>query len=379
MPDKSRTDALAFGHLALKYGYISLEQLQECIQQQDKEREADKPPRKLGEILVEKGYLARGQVIEIFRHQSSAGRQTHLENYQILAKIGKGAMGAVYKARQLSLNRIVALKILPPKLALNKNYISRFLREARVAAKLNHENIIYVIDVGESKGVYYFAMEYVEGKTVAEELREKGPLPESQVIEISLQIAKALDHAYSYGIIHRDIKPANIMITDQDKIVKLCDFGLAKELDLRSSVTTHGTVAGTPFYISPEQIKGTDVDTRSDIYSMGATMYHMVTGELPFPGTSAPIVMVKQLHERPAPPRTKNPKISRALDAVIMKSLAKNVTHRYQSASELVSILTTLSDPSKRKASRAGHGPHRHASGKHPHAPRPPRRHRRRF
>jgi serine/threonine-protein kinase len=378
MPDDNRTDALAFGHLALKYGYITLEQLQEGIKLQEDEKGKDKLPRKLGEILVEKGYLSRGQVIEIFRHQSSAGRQTHLENYQILAKIGKGAMGAVYKARQLSLNRIVALKILPPKLALNKSYISRFLREARVAAKLNHENIIYVIDVGESKGVYYFAMEYVEGKTIAELLKEQGNLPEPQVIEIALQVAKALDHAYSYGIIHRDIKPANLMITDEDNILKLCDFGLAKELDLRSSVTTHGTVAGTPFYISPEQIKGEDVDTRSDIYSMGATLYHMATGELPFPGSSAPIVMVKQLHERPAPPRTKNPRISRGLDAAIMKCLEKNPAHRHQSPSELVKVLSGLSSSvKKRKSTRVMHG-HRHGSGRHTNPPRAPKRHRHR-
>jgi serine/threonine-protein kinase len=377
MPDRSRTDALAFGHLALKYGYITLEQLQECTGLQEKERVAGSSPRKLGEILVDKGYLSRGQVIEIFRHQSSAGRQTHLENYRIIAKIGKGAMGAVYKAKQMSLNRIVALKILPPKLALNKSYISRFLREARVAAKLNHENIIYVIDVGESKGVYYFAMEYVEGKTIAEMLKEEGALPEPQVIEISLQVANAMDHAYSYGIIHRDIKPANLMITDDDKILKLCDFGLAKELDLSSTVTTHGTVAGTPFYISPEQIKGEDVDTRSDIYSMGATMYHMATGELPFPGNSAPIVMVKQLHERAASPRTKNPRISRGLDAIIMKCLEKDPAHRYQSPSELVKALTALSGPTKkRKSTRAIHAHHKHSSGKHP--PRAPKRHRRR-
>ncbi len=377
MPDSSRTDALAFGHLALKYGYITLEQLQECIGIQEKQKTDGLLSAKLGEILVEKGYLTRGQVIEIFRHQASAGRQTHLENYQIIAKIGKGAMGAVYKAKQLSLNRIVALKILPPKLALNKNYISRFLREARVAAKLNHENIIYVIDVGESKGVYYFAMEYVEGKTCSEMLREAGRLPEPVVIEIALQVAKALDHAYSYGIIHRDVKPANVMITDEDEIVKLCDFGLAKELDLQSSVTTHGTVAGTPFYISPEQIKGTNIDTRSDIYSMGATMYHLITGELPFPGSSAPIVMVKQLHERPAPPRTKNPRISRALDALIMKCLEKDPSHRYQSPSELVKALTSLAEGGgKHKSTRLGRGPTRHV-GRRP--GKPPRRHRRRF
>lgn len=378
MPEGSPKDKLSFGHLAIKYGYLTLEQLQECVRLQEDERQSGGQPRKLGEILVGKGYLTRGQVIEIFRHQSSAGRETHLENYRILAKVGEGGMGAVYKAKQLSLNRIVALKILPSKLALDKSYIARFLREARVAAKLNHENIIYVIDVGESGGVYYFAMEYVEGKTVRQLLAEQTILPEPRAIEISLQITKALEHAYSYGIIHRDVKPANIMITDKESIVKLCDFGLAKELDLKSKATRHGAVAGTPYYISPEQITGGDVDTRSDIYSMGATMYHMATGELPFSGKSAPIVMVKQLHERPLHPRAKNPKLSRAFDAVVMKCLAKNPSQRYQSPSDLVKALNQLSSPARRKAPRGAHAGHRHSPGKHPRAPRP-RRHRRRF
>jgi len=342
MPETARTDSLSFGHLALKYGYITLEQLQECIKVQEQARSAGFEPRRLGEILVENGYMTNSQVVELFRHQSSAGRRTRLENYEILAKIGKGAMGAVYKARQLSLNRLVALKILPPHLAADKVYITRFLREAQVAAKLNHENTIYVIDVGESKGVYYFAMEYVDGRTVKEMLEQREVFDERRTVEIALQVARALEHASSYGIVHRDIKPGNIMITKQEGMVKLCDFGLAKDLDISASVTSHSTVAGTPYYISPEQIKNEPVDARTDIYSLGATVYHIMTGSVPFTGRSAPIVMAKHLHEAPIPPRQLNPKISSGLEAVILKCMAKNPAERFQTPAELIAALERL-------------------------------------
>jgi serine/threonine-protein kinase len=342
MPEVSRIDSLSFGHLALKYGYITLQQLQECIKVQEQARGAGVEPKRLGEILVEKGYMTNSQVIELFRHQSSAGRRTRLENFEILAKIGKGAMGAVYKARQISLNRLVALKILPPHLAADKAYISRFLREAQVAAKLNHENTIYVIDVGESKGVYYFAMEYVAGRTVKEMLAEQQVFDEKGTIEVALGVARALEHAFSYGIVHRDIKPGNIMITSEQGLVKLCDFGLAKELDFSASATSPGTVAGTPYYISPEQIKNEPVDARTDIYSLGATLYHMVTGLVPFSGRSAPIVMAKHLHEVPMPPRRFNPKISPGLEAVILKCMAKTPSERFHTPKELVVALEHL-------------------------------------
>lgn len=342
MPETMRTDSLSFGRLALKYGYVTLEQLQECVKVQERVRSAGAEPKRLGEILVEKGYITGAQVIELFRHQSSAGRRTRLENYEILAKIGKGAMGAVYKARQMSLNRLVALKILPPHLAADKAYISRFLREAQVAAKLKHENTIYVIDVGESKGVYYFAMEYVDGKTVKEMIQEGEVFDERRTVEVALQVARALEHASSSGIVHRDIKPGNIMITKQEGMVKLCDFGLAKELGFGASATSPGAVAGTPYYISPEQIKNEPVDARTDIYSLGATMYHIVTGSVPFSGRSAPIVMAKHLHESPIPPRRLNPKISRELEAVILKCMSKNPKDRFQTPGELLAALQRL-------------------------------------
>ena len=349
MPETVRTDSLSFGNLALKYGYITPQQLQECIKIQQQARSAGVEVKKLGEILVARGYMTGAQVIELFRAQSSAGRRTRLENYEILAKIGKGAMGAVYKAKQISLNRLVALKILPPRLAANKAYISRFLREAQVAAKLSHENTIYVIDVGESKGVYYFAMEYVPGKTVKEMLQEREVFDERRTVEIAIQVARALEHAISYGIVHRDIKPGNIMITKKESLVKLCDFGLAKELNFSVSATTPGAVAGTPYYISPEQIRNERIDDRTDIYSLGATMYHMVTGSVPFSGKSAPAVMAKHLHEAPIPPRQLNPKISRGLEAIILKCMAKNPSNRFQTPGELLAALQGLLTAPKRR------------------------------
>ncbi|MFH1421660.1 MAG: serine/threonine-protein kinase [Planctomycetota bacterium] len=342
MLDNSRTDSLSFGHLAVKYGFITLEQLKECIELQEQYKKAGIESQKLGEILAAKGYMTKAQVVDLFRHQSSAGKHTRIENYEIVAKVGKGAMGTVYKAKQLSLNRIVALKILPPRLAADKEYISRFLTEARVAAKLNHENIIYVIDVGESGGIYYFAMEYVEGKTVKEILEEQGSLTEKASAEIAIQITRALDHAAGFGIIHRDIKPANIIITNEGRIAKLCDFGLAKEMEFRSAASTQGTMAGTPYYVSPEQIRGEEVDVRSDIYSLGGTIYHMATGSVPFPGKSAPIVMVKHLQENMVPPHQLNANISQGLESVILKCMSKKRQARFQTPKELLHALEQL-------------------------------------
>lgn len=333
----AKSDLLSFGHLALKYGYLSIEQLQEALKEQ-KRRASTGKKQKLGEILVELGYLTRAQVVEIFRRQASSGAKPQLENYRILGQIGKGAMGAVYKALQLSLNRTVALKILPPNLATDKNYIARFLQEAKVVAKLNHENIIYVIDVGESQGVYYYAMEFVEGKTVKRMVEENGPLDKVQVVDISIQAARALECAYSHGIVHRDIKPANIMVTPEG-VVKLCDFGLARQLDIDMRGVT-STIAGTPYYISPEQIRNDPLDTRTDIYALGGTMYFMATGNVPFTGRSPAIVMTKHLYEKPTPLHMRNRAVPRQLEMIILKCLQKRPEDRFQSPTELLNALT---------------------------------------
>ena len=334
-----RGDLLSFGHLALKYGYLSIEQLQEALREQ-KRRASTGRKQKLGEILVELGYLSRAQVVEIFRRQASSGARPQLENYRILEQIGKGAMGAVYKALQLSLNRTVALKILPPSLATDKKYIARFLQEAKVVAQLNHENIIYVIDVGESQGVYYYAMEYVEGKTVKRMVEENGPLDKTQVVDIAIQAARALECACSHGIVHRDIKPANIMVTPEG-VVKLCDFGLARQLDMDVRGVT-ATIAGTPYYISPEQIRNDPLDTRTDIYALGGTMYFMATGSVPFTGRSPAIVMTKHLYEKPVPPHLKNSAIPRQLEMIILRCLQKRPEDRFQSPTDLLNALIHL-------------------------------------
>lgn len=349
-----KSNILSFGHLAIKYGYLSIEQLQEALRVQ-RRRIADGRAQRLGEILVELGYLTHAQVVEIFRRQASAGAQPRLENYKILEQIGRGAMGAVYKALQLSLNRIVALKILPPRLATDRDYIRRFLQEAKVAAKLNHKNIVYVIDVGESQGVYYYAMEYVEGETVKRMIEENGPASKAQIIDVAIQVAQALECAYSHGIVHRDVKPANLIITPE-RTVKLCDFGLARQLDIeRRGVAT--TIAGTPYYISPEQIRGGPLDTRTDIYALGGTLYFMATASVPFTGDSPAIVMTKHLYEKPTPPHLKNNAIPRRLEMIILKCLQKRPEDRFQSPMELLDAL-------------------RHLQHTGPPRPRRPRRHR---
>jgi len=339
---ETRDDALSFGHLALKYGYISVEQLRESLALQ-KERASRGQPQKLGEILVELGHLSRSQVIELFRKQASMGAHPQLENYKILEQIGKGAMGAVYKAIQVSLNRLVALKILPPKLATDKNYIARFLQEAKVAARLNHENIVYVIDVGESHGVFYYAMEYVEGRTVKDLVEQGGPMSNEEIIDIGIQATRALECAYSHAIVHRDIKPSNIMVT-QERVVKLCDFGLARQLDVDMKGVT-ATIAGTPYYIAPEQIRNGPVDTRTDIYSLGGTLYFMATGNVPFSGASPVIVMTKHLYEKPVGVRVKNPQISPQLEAIILKCLQKRPEDRFQSPAELMRAFEITRSP----------------------------------
>jgi len=259
-----------------------------------------------------------------------------IPGYEILDLLGQGGMGAVYKARQKSLDRIVALKVLSPDVAKDETYLKRFTTEARALARLNHENIIAGIDVGEANGYRYFAMEYVEGESLAALIEREGALGEKRAITIVMQIARALAHADKSALVHRDVKPQNIMIGRND-VAKLCDLGLAMTAEERKEARERGQSIGTPHYISPEQARGEHrVDIRSDIYSLGATLYHAVTGETPFTGSSPMVLMTKHLTEDPAPPRKRNPKVGKALDALVMKMLAKEKDKRYQNPTELL-------------------------------------------
>lgn len=263
--------------------------------------------------------------------------------YELIAKLGRGAVGIVYKARQLSVGRVVALKLLDPKYTRDEKYVGRFLREAQSAANLNHVNIVQGIDAGKApEGYHYFAMEYVEGETLKELMVRDGAIAEARAIDIVSQIAQALRHAEKIKLVHRDIKPENIMLT-KEGIAKLADLGLAKSVIEDGSITLAGQAMGTPLYISPEQAQGKDtVDVRSDIYSLGATLYHMTTGFAPFAGENPTVIMLKHINEEARSPREINPDLSEGLCHLIAKMMAKDQAGRYQTATELLDDLSAL-------------------------------------
>jgi serine/threonine-protein kinase len=325
-----------FGAIAVQLGLVTIQQVNECLIAQKHAQSVGGPPRRIGDLLLEKGFLSRQQCESVFRSQGQRGGHLSLQNYKILARIGQGAMGNVFKATQISMDRVVALKILAPRFAQNAKFVERFFREARAVAKLNHANIIQGIDVGESNGIHYFAMEYVDGPTIGQLLRRGGALDEKRSVQITLQMARALEHAQRHGLIHRDVKPDNIMLTRTGQ-AKLCDLGLAKvRTGEAGDASEHGVSMGTPNYISPEQARGEqDVDWRSDIYSLGASFYHMVTGQVPFASESAAVVIARHLNEPPRPPSELNPLVTPSVNAVILKMLQKDRARRYQTASEL--------------------------------------------
>ncbi len=224
-----------------------------------------------------------------------------IPGYRIEAEAGRGGMGVVYRAIQLSMERTVALKVLSRRLSRDASYVAKFLAEARAAAKLNHESIVAAIDAGEVNGLYFFAMEFVDGASVADLLAEQERLPWERAFELAEQVARALGHAHGAGLVHRDVKPENIMI-GADGRAKLCDLGLAKPLQPAGTGEKAAMTEGTPYYCSPEQALGrTDIDARSDIYSLGATLFHMLAGEPPFDAASARAILVHQVRT-PFPP-----------------------------------------------------------------------------
>ena len=260
-------------------------------------------------------------------------------DYEILDRVGSGAMGTVFKARQKNLDRIVALKVLRPTLARNTRYVDRLRREARIVAQLDHPNIVAGYDLGEEGGYHFFVMEFVEGRSLRQLLGEWGIFPESTVLDVAIQVATALDHAFQRGVIHRDIKPGNILITSDEGRVKLTDMGLAKGPE-DMALTRDGATVGTPQYVSPEQARDhSTADIRSDLYSLGATLYHMATGQPPFKGASIGELITKLLSEEPSPVRALNPAFGEGLALVIRKLLAKDPDVRYQDPAHLLEDL----------------------------------------
>ena len=267
-----------------------------------------------------------------------------LGNFELMQRIGQGGMGAVYKARQVTLDRIVALKVLPPTLAKQPTFIERFLREARASARLSHPNIVSGIDVGEDGGVYYFAMEFIEGSS-AKSLIRQGGQSEEQVLKIGSFIADALAHAHGHGILHRDIKPDNILI-DNEGTPKLCDLGLARldyQTEDEKGLTQDGATLGTPYYMSPEQARGQhDLDPKTDLYSLGATLYHLLTGKPIFDGATAAVIMSMHVNTKCSSPVDAGAHASKGLVAILAKLLTKDRADRYKSAAKLVEDLNRV-------------------------------------
>jgi serine/threonine-protein kinase len=347
MTDASGGDAkndYTFGQVAIRENFCSFDQVKECLDIQNKLRSIGIEPKKLGEILIEKGYLKPEQAMAIAKLQVQGGASTRIviPGYEILSRIGQGAMGSVYKARQISMDRIVAIKVLSSKYSRDKSFVDRFVREARAVARLNHENIIAGFDVGESGGVHYFVMEYVDGIPVSGILRKQGRLDERRCLEIGLQMSRALSHAHKNGIVHRDVKPENIMITTAG-VAKLCDLGLAKQAKDDAGHTMDGMSVGTPNYISPEQARGEEkIDIRTDVYSLGASLYHMATGTTPFSGANAMVVMTKHVTEFPDPPKKRNPSLSEGFNSLVTKMMEKRREDRYQDPDQLVAEMERL-------------------------------------
>jgi len=339
MPEASQKQ---LGELAVQKGMITPEQLREALQEFSVRRAAgSRLP--LGEVLVEIEFLTREQLESLLGAQGGkkAPRQ-QIPGFELIRKLGEGGMGATYLARQVSMDRLVALKILRKKLSEKSRFIDRFRREARVAGRLNHQNIVQAMDVGESAGFHYLVMEYVEGRNLVDMLPEDEAMDEKTAVGYVRQIADALVFANEQKIIHRDIKPDNIMVTS-DGVAKLCDFGLAKQTAEDSSLTQTGVAMGTPHYISPEQARGkTDTDIRGDIYSLGATLYHLVTGQTPYQGPTAAVVMTKHLNEQLPWPQDVNDSVSDGCARVITKMMAKDPEDRYQKPEDLVADLKSV-------------------------------------
>jgi serine/threonine-protein kinase len=340
MPEvqQSNLDSL-IGRLVVEHGLASADEVKAAIDRQKSMAGVEANHKSLADVLIEQGSVTEKQLKRVrpqIEEQKNAGTQ-QIPGYQLQKKLGAGAMATVYLARQISLDRPVAIKVLPKKFMTNPEFVERFYAEGRAAAKLNHANIVGAYDVGKAGDFHYFVMEYVEGKTVFDDLEAGRTYSEKDALKIIIQIAKALEHAHKQGFIHRDVKPKNIMLTKTGQ-AKLADMGLARAVsDVEAAEAEQGKAYGTPYYISPEQIRGLKtVDFRCDIYGLGATFYHLVTGRVPFDAPNPSAVMHKHLKEKLVPPDHVNPTLSAGIGEIIEVCMAKNPDERYQTTSDLL-------------------------------------------
>ncbi|MDQ3940977.1 MAG: Stk1 family PASTA domain-containing Ser/Thr kinase, partial [Actinomycetota bacterium] len=266
----------------------------------------------------------------------SATGTTYGGRYSVIERVGVGGMAEVYRARDELLGREVAVKVLSERLSTDRSFVERFRREAQAAANLSHPNIVSLYDYGTDGDANFIVMEYIDGKSVADLIKDEGPLLPERAAEVAADVAKALERAHTAGLVHRDVKPNNIMLTSSGQ-TKVTDFGIVRALggDAEQQMTQTGMVIGTAAYLSPEQAQGNPVDARSDVYSLGCVLYEMLTGSPPFAGDTPLAIAYKHVREDAQPPSALNPDVPSGLDAITMKALAKNPDNRFSSASDM--------------------------------------------
>jgi len=331
------------GRILVDKGLATQAEVDQCLMLVESAAGDGKDVGGLTGVLIEQGVVTKRQLARLKPELDEQKSNRQIPGYQMLSKLGAGAMATVYKAKQLSLDRTVAIKVLPQKHSNDPNFIQRFYDEGKAAAKLNHANIVGAYDVGQAGEYHYFVMEYVDGRTVYDDISDKGAYKEEEALRITIDVAKALSHAHEQGFIHRDVKPKNIMIT-REGTVKLADMGLARAVSDREAAEAEaGKAYGTPYYISPEQIRGEiEIDFRADIYALGATAYHMVTGRVPFEGPNPSAVMRKHLSHDIEPPDHINEAISSGFSEIIEVCMAKSPKKRYGTTDDLLHDLQAI-------------------------------------
>ena len=330
------------GTLVVENGLVSPDEMELCNSMLRESADSEEP-RTLADLLLENEFLTARQLQRMRSEFEAKKSSQRIPGYRIRSKLGSGAMATVFLADQLSLGRPVAIKVLPKKFSDNAKFIERFYKEGRAAAQLNHPNIVAAYDVGQAGEHHYFVMEYIDGPTIYDKLVSDKRVSEAEAIRITTGVAKALQHAHARGFIHRDIKPKNIMLNSQG-VVKLADLGLARAMsDKEAAKAEAGRAYGTPYYISPEQIRGEiKIGPQADIYGLGATFYHMVTGRVPFEGKNPSAVMHQHLKAELVPPDHLNPKLSPGAAQVIEMMMAKDPAERYQNSTDLLHDLDLI-------------------------------------
>ena len=334
--------ASRFWQAARQSGLIDEEGLQACLAAVPPEkREGEHLDRRLARQAVQQGKLSIWQAQQLMAGRSSGFK---INRYTLIEMIGQGGMGRVYLAKDTRLNRRVALKILSPERMNNPRAIARFQREARVGAQLQHENLVRIYDEGEANGKCYLVMEYIEGKNIGAIIAENGPIPPATAARLGQQVALGLEHAQQKGLIHRDVNPYNILVT-RDGVAKLTDLGLAIDQTEQAQVTREGATVGTFDYVSPEQARHShSVDTRSDIYSLGCTLYHMLSGQVPFPSPSLPEKLFGHQAVEPMPLAKLVPGIPEGLSEIVEKMMRKSPDDRYPTPLDVAQALEPYTD-----------------------------------